>query len=237
MTDKEPKVWYSLGEIYGKMLLPKGPPTTPKDWRDLSDDSPLERQFARDLVPYLHPDTELETQVSVDTMCGRFRLDLVAHHGSSKVAFECDGKEYHDEGRDEWRDAMILGANAVDVIYRFRGRDLTYYVEDCLFLASQWEPDIFGPTGCLKLRNLASQQALNYVEHCTGDSHTFHLVSYATYTALDYLSPRHIFVVRNSVHVPSGVNPFWKALFQFAEERHGGNLDDLIKQWRERAQW
>ena len=231
MTEKEPKVWYSLSDIFLEGILREETPTRARSRHSLSYDSPLESKFVWGLLGYLHPDVELESQVPIDTICGRFRLDFVARHGNRRVAFECDGKEYHDERRDEWRDAMILGAEAVDVIYHFRGRDLTYYINDCLFLASQWEPDIFSSNGYLQLKELASEKALDYVERCSGDDHTFHQITYGMHPELDYREPMHIFVVRNSVHVAPGVNPFWKGLFQFEQKRYAGNLDDLIEQW------
>lgn len=127
---------------------------------------------------------------------------------------------------------MILGAEAVDVLYRFRGRDLTYHVKDCLFLVSQWEPWFFSPNGWLSLQESASEQALRYTERFSAEGRPFHSITYGMDPELNYRDPMHIFVVRNSVHVPPGDNPFWKSLFQFAQRRGGGNLDDLIYQWR-----
>jgi len=143
----------SLGDIFGQPLTDEVP-GSPFLGLEPSDvvakcESPLESRFALSLIRRLHPNAHLESQVSVDTICGRFRLDFVVTRRGRMVAVECDGKDYHDEGRDEWRDAMVLGAEAVDVIYRFRGSDLTYHLNDCLFLISQWEPDLVSPAGFL----------------------------------------------------------------------------------------
>lgn len=81
MTENGPKVWYSLGDIFREGLLIEDPQSLAGDWRSLSFESPLESGFARQIWRYLHSDAKLETQVSVDTICGRFRLDFVVHRG------------------------------------------------------------------------------------------------------------------------------------------------------------
>lgn len=47
-----------------------------------------------------------------------------------RIGIECDGKKFHNASRDEWRDAMILGGEHLDVIYRLRGSDINFYIED-----------------------------------------------------------------------------------------------------------
>ena len=85
-------------------------------------ESPIESEFLGALRKYAAGGLQLETQVEVVTICGKFRLDLVAvFENGRRVAFECDGKEFHKPSRDEWRDAMILGKGFVDCIYRLRG--------------------------------------------------------------------------------------------------------------------
>lgn len=93
-------------------------------------ESPLEELFALNAIKYLDDSVDFQKQVSVETICGQFRIDFVIDTGLKKVAIECDGKESHNKSRDEWRDAMILGAGAVDVIYRLRGGDLDELVEE-----------------------------------------------------------------------------------------------------------
>jgi len=70
-------------------------------------ESPLEDLFAWNAVKYLGETVAFDKQVEVDTICGKFRLDFLAVSPESRVAFECDGVEYHEPRRDEWRDAMI----------------------------------------------------------------------------------------------------------------------------------
>ena len=121
-------------------------------------ESPLEELFAFNLEKYLDSSINLQNQIEVETICGNFRIDFVAYSKIKRIAFECDGADYHNVARDEWRDAMILGAKAVDVIYRLRGSDLTYHIEDCLYLISKWEPEIFSQRGKINLEILASKK-------------------------------------------------------------------------------
>ncbi len=91
-------------------------------------DSPIENDFAYNIVKYLDKGVIFDKQISVDTVCGRFRLDFIAHRSRRRIGFECDGKEFHDNdvgcsARDRWRDALILETGAVEVIYRFPGKE------------------------------------------------------------------------------------------------------------------
>ena len=80
-------------------------------WSSMYDppyESPLEDTFARGLSKFLRPGTNLEKQVEVTTICGDFRLDFVATTmAGRRVAYECDGAEFHDAQRDEWRDSVV----------------------------------------------------------------------------------------------------------------------------------
>ena len=122
-------------------------------------DSPLEDAFARQLVKHLDPSVRLHTQFEVSTICGTFRIDFVVETRSKKVGFECDGKEYHEVWRDECRDALILGSRGVDAIYHFPGAALTYHVNDCLWLATLCDPEIFGDGARGDLDHIASDDA------------------------------------------------------------------------------
>jgi hypothetical protein len=126
-------------------------------------DSPIEDLFAYNIVKYLNAASNLLTQYEVVTICGIYRLDFVIEHNEEIIAFECDGKEYHDWQRDEWRDAMILGSKKVNLIYRLRGSDLYKHIEDCLHLISQEHPYLFSDRGIVNLNNLASKEAKNHI--------------------------------------------------------------------------
>ena len=143
-------------------------------WSSMYDppyESLLEDAFAWGLSKVLSPGTILEKQVEVKTICGDFRLDFVATAVAGRqVAYECDGAEFHEQQRDEWRDAMILGANAVDSIIRLRGSDLTYHLDDVLWLLSKWDPDMFSDRSQKILFQLASDRARYHRHDCLGSA-------------------------------------------------------------------
>ena len=84
-------------------------------------ESPIEEIFAWNMSKFLSEKIRLEKQVVIRTLWGNFRADFMITTDTEKIIFECDGKEYHNAGRDEWRDALILGSSDIDYVYRFRG--------------------------------------------------------------------------------------------------------------------
>lgn len=90
---------------------------------------------------------------------------------------------------------MVLGSQTVDTISRFKGSDLTYHMEDCLYLFYIWEPYLFSPAGALRLRALASEQARRYGDSCSAEDTIFHLI---TYGLMEHGLPNFVFIVLNS---------------------------------------
>src|SRR5947209_4872370 len=112
-------------------------------------DSPIEEDLAWGLSKHLGASVRLHKQVEVPTSVTTFYLDLVAETSSGyRVAFECDGQAYHQDGlRDECRDALILATSKVAAIYRFRGQDLYYHRDDCLFYVLKNDSRLFSERG------------------------------------------------------------------------------------------
>ncbi len=192
-------------------------------------ESPLEDLFALNVVKYLRSSVGFDKQVKAETICGKFRMDFVVYCGSKKVAFECDGQGYHEDLRDEWRDAMILGAGAVDTIYRLRGSDLTYYLEDCLFIVSQWEAEIFSERALINLKVLASDEARSHrIKKCNSIA----MITYRQQS--NSITPFFVWIERRSHQIPPGKRVFWQRWFDYAKKHGGGDLDKIIgKYWHE----
>src|SRR5690348_13829612 len=96
-------------------------------------ESPIEDLLLEAVRPRLSESARITPQVDVPTACGVFRLDFVIEGGGVRIGVECDGADFHDESRDEWRDALIIGSRQIDGIFRFRGCDLHWRLDDCLF--------------------------------------------------------------------------------------------------------
>jgi hypothetical protein len=190
-------------------------------------DSPLEDLFAYNLDKYLAEKAKLSTQVEVKTFCGDYRSDFVATpHGGRPVAIECDGKEFHDESRDEWRDAMILGATGLAAIYRFPGGALHYHMEDCLYLLSRWEPGLFNERGRVNLERLATPPALK-----AGRRPNF-AGELLVYLPRESSGPFLTRITRNVIEAPKGCSSFLKTVLTYAKRSGLTNLDEIIARYR-----
>jgi hypothetical protein len=116
-------------------------------------ESELERIFDWNFEKYVEKGVTIQPQHECATMLGTFRLDFLIK-GKLKVGVELDGEEFHDEFRDECRDAIILGENHVDVIYRFKGKDIYHNTADMLHLMAKCDPWIFSDGGRANLKTL-----------------------------------------------------------------------------------
>lgn len=194
-------------------------------------ESPIEKIFAEQIFKYLSEDAYFEKQVSVNTICGTFRLDFVAECAGRRIGIECDGKDYHDPYRDQWRDAMILDQGQISAIYRLKGKNIYWDIEDCLFALAAYEPQLFSERGLSNLKNLASDSAKSSVIDSvsnnfisTNDSLYFSSVNEFSYEAIS----------RNCYNPVTYSTEFLKSLVDFARELGGGNLDEVKKQYEHR---
>lgn len=185
-------------------------------------ESPIEDIFAQECAKYLDPGVAFDSQVWVDTQHGRFRIDFVLSQSPRRVAVECDGEDFHDQFRDEFRDAILLGEMAFPEVYHFRGCDLVYHPEDCLWLMSTLTPTLFTGCGRLHLERLHRLEPIPSL--CRGD----------TYTLADPDDPyQRIWVFRRNIYSTPG-RPYWKVLYEFARQHPHADLDELLNL---RAEW
>lgn len=185
-------------------------------------ESPLEDLFALNLDKYLAEGVSISKQIEVESFCGVFRLDFVASaSGQRSVAFECDGKEYHDESRDEWRDALVLGATNLGAIYRFQGPALFHHMEDCLYLLAQWERHLFSDRGHANLARLASPKAIT-----TGGNLSFSgaLLMYPPDTSSGQFLTK---IERHVIEAPAGCRSFLKTALKYAKSSGMTDLDKI----------
>ena len=153
-------------------------------------------------------------------------LDFAVQFNNEKVGIECDGTDYHDAFRDEFRDSLILGTRQVDVIYRFRGPDLFYHMEDCLYLLSQWEPIMFSKKGNSLLETLASDRIKEYGLKKEPGPRLF------TYPGNRLNNEFNFMVIeRKTKHG----RQFWQHLFDFANHpgNCGKNVDELMQLYKQ----
>lgn len=123
-------------------------------------ESRIEEIFYLNLVKYINEETVVHPQEIKHTRHGTFRLDF-AIDSSLRVAFECDGRDFHDEFRDEMRDAILLGERHIDVIYRLPGSAIFNATADLLFLIMKWDSWMFSERGRVNLNTLASDYLID----------------------------------------------------------------------------
>lgn len=126
-------------------------------------DSPIEDEFALNILKYINPEVDFRAQEIIDTTHGRFIIDFVIKIDKCRViGIECDGKDFHDQYHDEWRDSIILDESDVTEIIRIPGTDIVYHLEDILYIISKWNPEIFSERGLLILPRIISDEAVKY---------------------------------------------------------------------------
>lgn len=216
-------VHISVALVEFLQALATGKGADPPALSEYNYDSPIEFLFAQHLKKYLHPAAKLLRQVEVTTICGTFRLDFVLEISKQRIALECDGEEYHDARRDEFRDAMILGAGAVDSIYRLRGRDIYYSPGECLFIISRWNPELFSEAGIVSIERGSKFDLDSFVLETDGLRVIAPYLDESTETLWD------IDVERRLLRDPPGIRSFWRSIYNYAIEKGGGDLDELME--------
>lgn len=196
-------------------------------------DSPIEDCFAKFATKFVNQTMSMTTQVDISTRFGNYRLDFVitAPNGK-KTAIECDGKDFHNESRDEWRDAMILGSSDIHEIYRIKGKEISYRIEDVFYALSVWSPWLFDDRQKYNLQRLASNElrkrtilaedTILTVNHMDTENEIVQLSQFQ-------LEKRH-------KNIPQGRRQFWQTAFQFAQQHSGSSLDDIIGLYRAQNQ-
>lgn len=192
-------------------------------------ESPIEADFASCCFKHLRPDVHVQKQVEVSTTHGGFRIDFVLSLGGKRVAVECDGRDFHEDGRDEFRDAILLGEGHLETVYHFRGCDLVYYPDDCIWLMSAVDPHLFSERGRLHLDFL--QRIEKVSQRFT--NRLFIKGSFESYACWirNENQPNHFFwAFRRNISMKSRNPrwPHWKALHTFACEHPRASLDELL---------
>ena len=213
------------------------PATEREQWPEPPYDSPIETIFASCCFNHLRPDVHVEKQVEVSTGHGHFRIDFVLSVGDRRIAVECDGKDFHERFRDEFRDAILLGEGHFETVYHFRGCDIVYYPDDCIWLMSELDPHLFSERGRLQLDHL---RRLEISESQTLTNQLFMKGSFESFSCRIWKGnqPYHFWAFRRDIYMKSERNPswpHWKVLYAFAGEHSGASLDELLE--NRRASW
>lgn len=149
-------------------FLPATPTLDPLLWYDPPYERPLEDEFAWHMVKYLDPVSNLEYQVEVETPVGKAWIDFVVTQGGKRYGFEISGLDEEETQETRYRDALVIGSGAVDVLYRLRGKDLLHYVHLTLAIIGKWDEHLFSPRGRRNIETLAGPDASDVLLEQTG---------------------------------------------------------------------
>ena len=170
----------------------------------------VQDEFAWHLQKYLVPGARLEAEAAIETPRGLFTADFLVtvpttdadgRPSSRRVAVECGAsRTLRDHHRRLGRDAALLDSGGADAVVRLRGSDLLDHMEDCLYLAAQWEPALFSERGRINLTTLATAEARTLRVRAEQPAV---LLTYAIDPDSEaYFSERHLW------HRANGLNPF-----------------------------
>lgn len=211
-------------------------------------ESPIEDALAYQLVKHMSPAAKLVPQHTVHTPWGRFRADFLITSGARRVCIECDGRDFHDARRDEWRDVLILGSGHADAVYRFSGGAIVHSLDDCLFVLSVLEPELFDDRGRANLEALSSDGAREreWLEaaRCAYDEGRF--LEWDLWVEVDEDDPRgYEDPDRERFYRPSGtcsqrtaasfeapIRPFGCSYFDFARSVGALPLDEVLERYK-----
>lgn len=132
-------------------------------------ESPIERDVAWTLCKRMKRGASLEQQVWIVGSDGKnYRADFVLRRDGRAVILECDGKHHHDLERDEARDRATLLPGEFQAVYRFRGQDIYYRLDDLLYLLCKYEPEFFDEHSAQIIQTLAAPETKEQAEYWDG---------------------------------------------------------------------
>lgn len=194
-------------------------------------ESPIAEKFEQAILLHLSPDFSIHREFLCPTPWANFRIDIVLKNEEQTTGIECDGKEFHDDFRDETRDSIILGLGLVDTIWRFRGADINFAIHDALFVMSEVEPSVFTARG----KEVLSTQACDTVREFEDNSPSRILIPRRNYKeGTEALFPRDLAITRRSrVGVFADTRPFWKTIFEKIKKQPVMPFEELVVQERQ----
>ncbi|KFF76064.1 hypothetical protein HX13_01610 [Chryseobacterium sp. P1-3] len=192
-------------------------------------ESPLEEIFIQQFEKFVNDRFEIIPQYEVRNSAGLFRLDFLLKSNDYMVAIELDGKEFHDEWRDEWRDAHMLGNGQVDCIYRFRGKDITTYINECIYSLYLNDHKLFDSRYTQVSKSLVDTEVFSYPG--SEFRHLSDCIIYSIPTANEYgeSTGRH-HDIRMIRRCKNDSSQYWNKLFEFSQKHPEKKLDELIIQ-------
>jgi len=186
-------------------------------------ESEVEQIFYSELSKLISEDLIFEPQFEIKTICGKFRIDFYFELHGKRIGIECDGKEFHKGYKDSFRDAILLGDNHIDEIFRFQGKDIFYHVHKSIYMIFFKHPDILSERGKLNLTSRLGAENIKLIK-----------VGFEEIT-VEYISVPIIDggVKENQIELKwkrREETLFWEKTYHYIKRKGGGSLDKLIEE-------
>lgn len=121
---------------------------------------PLDDRLAMHLVRHLAPTCAMQYRAIAPTPDDCFRADFLIEQCMPRGGLRRMAIQWREEAEAPLlRDALMVGGSAVDVLYRFREKELEAHLHDALFLAVRWNPALFEAGARERLARHASDEA------------------------------------------------------------------------------
>ncbi len=122
--------------------------------------SMLEDELAWHFAKYLHEEASFQDYAKITTPYATFPVDFLVELGKQRIGFMCGLMEGDNERAESgFKDALLIDAGGVDVLYRFRVQDIRDRLHDCLQLVAVWNPGLFSTRGLVNLERLSSAES------------------------------------------------------------------------------
>lgn len=187
-------------------------------------ESEIEEIFYSEICKVISNEIRFEPQFEIPTICGKFRIDFYFELKGKRIGIECDGKEFHKGSRDEFRDAILLGDNHIDEIFRFKGKDVFYHIHKSIYMIFFLHPEFLSERGQLNLSNRLGFESKELIKKAFDEI----TVEYVTVPILiDEIQENHI-ELRWKRRIEK---LFWEKHYNFIKRKGGGDLDNLIREY------
>ena len=203
-------------------------------FEDKLSESPIEKLFLEESIKYLENGTEISQQIEYLTKIGKFRVDFLIKKGSTEYVVELDGKEYHKTNHDIWRDCFLLGESKIKSVVRFKGKDITYNLNECLYFLSTVFPDTFSKRGKLNLATLIEIENKKIIDKNINNN-PFGFIDKFYLPKIEFENdnikkhPSIEIILKNNKN-----NTYWKEHYEFAIETNIFNITELNKKFYEK---
>ena len=123
----------------------------------------LEHEWSWHLTTFLCQGAEVQNKIFIETPFAEFPVDYLIELDDRRIGILFDHlDELHLRARSAFRDALLIDAGGVDILYRFNSVDFSDNLQDCMALVAKWNPELFCERGLINLERLASKEALAF---------------------------------------------------------------------------